>query len=606
MQKRNRKLVSFCSLATLVISSSVVSTTGVKAADNTTQRIGGADRYETASLISQEGWKDGSDYVVIANGQNYADSLTAAPLAKAKDAPILLTQSNNLDSTVLEEIKKLGAKHFIIVGGDGVVSQGVENKIKSEIASSDVKRYGGADRFETSVKVAEAIGASDSIFVANGLKFPDALSVAPIAAIEGAPIVLTQDNELPDSVSDYIKSESGITKSYVAGGDGVVSDSILNSLPGGERLGGTDRYETNSKVIREFADELDFSNIFVASDSKFPDSLTGSALAAKKKSAVVITAQSVSSYTKDLFKDLLNKNTKIIALGGSAVLPDSVISQLKDAITKSPSTGGGGGGSSSGGDNYSNITDDLKSGTGILSSKYTEYKNKVNNTTLRNRYFTIDDLPGQSDDEYVNVNLKDTTEGINDLQDVFAKAQTRYGIEDGVITDVAKFNQDIEKVNDKLSTHFGNIKINNDKTILQFLSGLGSQYFDEDGKLEPDKIKAVIESHADDAEGAYNDFKNDIDTQIDKYFTQNPEGIKLASQTPKISYESIDVTRVVKGDTVIFNASKNTEDAVKQLENNFVLPAYNSDRSYFTGTYKLYLSGSDYIDIKVNPSTAEN
>ncbi|WP_446898613.1 cell wall-binding repeat-containing protein [Clostridium sp. LBM24168] len=597
MQKKSRKLMSFCSLATLVISSSVFSTTLVKSADTNTQRIGGVDRYETASLISRDGWENGSDYVVITNGQSYADNLTAAPLAKAKDAPILLTQESKLSSATLDEIKRLGAKHFIIIGGNGVVSEGIESRIKSEIASSDVERYGGTDRFETSVKVAEALGTSNSIFIANGLRFPDAISAAPIAAIKGIPIILTQEKDLPKAVSGYIKSNPDITKTYIIGGSGVVNDSVLNSLPGGQRLGGIDRYDTNSKVIREFVSEIDSSNIYVASGDRFPDSLTGSVLAAKRKNAIVITSQPASSHTKNLFTDLLNKGTKIVSLGGSAVLPDSLISQLKDVITKTV-PGGGGSGSSSG---DKNITSSLKSGTGILGSIYAVYKNKINNTTLENKYFTIDDLDGQTNDAYINVNLKNTADGINDLQDVFKKAQTRYNIQNGTITDTAKFDQDIEKINDKLSTHFDSLKINNDKTILNFLAELGSQYFDEDGKIVSSKIKNVIESHAGDAEGAYDEFKADIDTQISEYFTQNPEGKDLAAQTIKVTYEGIDITKVIKGNTVIFDASKNAQDAVKQLEDNFILPAYDSGDSYFDGIYRLYLGGSEYIDIKVNP-----
>ncbi|WP_406541240.1 cell wall-binding repeat-containing protein [Clostridium ljungdahlii] len=48
----------------------------------TRDRIYGSDRIGTSLKISQNGWKDGSSTVVIAQGYGYADALCAAPLAK--------------------------------------------------------------------------------------------------------------------------------------------------------------------------------------------------------------------------------------------------------------------------------------------------------------------------------------------------------------------------------------------------------------------------------------------------------------------------------------------------------------------------------------------
>src|SRR5690606_2537764 len=48
----------------------------------TTERLGGADRYETAVLISQAGFPDSAPVVYIANGSTgMADALAAGPLA---------------------------------------------------------------------------------------------------------------------------------------------------------------------------------------------------------------------------------------------------------------------------------------------------------------------------------------------------------------------------------------------------------------------------------------------------------------------------------------------------------------------------------------------
>ncbi|KZL90206.1 cell wall-binding repeat-containing protein [Clostridium magnum] len=121
-------------------------------------RLWGSDRYETATKVAQTGWTSTSDYAVIASGEGYADALCAAPLAKANNAPILLTQNGDLNANALSELKRLNVKHAFIVGGTGVVSQNVEDKIKAQVG--DVQRLAGQNRYETSVKVAEKLGTN--------------------------------------------------------------------------------------------------------------------------------------------------------------------------------------------------------------------------------------------------------------------------------------------------------------------------------------------------------------------------------------------------------------------------------------------------------------
>lgn len=53
----------------------------VYAQEPSTRRIAGANRYETAAEIAQDTYPGGCDTVVLANGENYPDALSASPLA---------------------------------------------------------------------------------------------------------------------------------------------------------------------------------------------------------------------------------------------------------------------------------------------------------------------------------------------------------------------------------------------------------------------------------------------------------------------------------------------------------------------------------------------
>lgn len=98
-----------------------------------------------------------------------------------------------LDNT-LQEIKRLGAKNVVILGGEGAVSKSVADELKK--SGLDVSRISGSSRYETAALIASKVApiGTSKVVVANGMDFPVALSVASHAAKEGLPILLTLDN----------------------------------------------------------------------------------------------------------------------------------------------------------------------------------------------------------------------------------------------------------------------------------------------------------------------------------------------------------------------------------------------------------------------------
>ncbi len=54
----------------------------------------------------------GAEYAVLVNGENFPDALSAAPLAKKYNAPILLNSSWILDTSVEDELKRLEVKQI--------------------------------------------------------------------------------------------------------------------------------------------------------------------------------------------------------------------------------------------------------------------------------------------------------------------------------------------------------------------------------------------------------------------------------------------------------------------------------------------------------------
>ncbi|WP_018212315.1 cell wall-binding repeat-containing protein [Desulfitobacterium hafniense] len=298
-----------------------VTTTGIN-----TIRLGGANRYETSVQISKNGWPNGSAYVVLATGNNYPDALSAAPLAQKYNAPILLTDKT-LPEITLSEILRLQPTQIFICGGTGVVSKAIENQLNTIGISTE--RLEGSDRYATSVAIAKKLGVSSGeLIVVNGYEWSDALSVSPIAAQKGIPILLTDKDALPDSVKSFIDS-SYFSKSYVLGNTSLISNQVKNKLPDSERIEGSDKYQRNINILKKFEDSLDLSKICIATGADFPDALSGSALAANLSSAIVLVDNSsLKSVTTQYSANSLNQTDDVFVFGLQAVVSDNVISKL--------------------------------------------------------------------------------------------------------------------------------------------------------------------------------------------------------------------------------------------------------------------------------------
>ncbi len=316
---KNKLIIMLCIVGvTFSMSTKVMASTNI-------QRICGDDRYNTAIEICKSGWTNGSEYAVLASGENFPDALSAAPLAKKYNAPILLNPGTTLDTRVEDELKKLGVKQVFIIGGSAVIADTVKDKI--EKLNIKTTRLWGQDRYETAVKVAEQLDFKGEIFVANGENFPDAVSAAPIAAKKSMPIILTPNNNLPTSVIKYMKDRN-ISKTYVIGDDSVVSKDIFCSLPNAERTYGDSRYDTNIAVLNKFKNELDFSKIYFANGENFPDALAGSALASKNSSAIILVNDDSGQPTKDFVLSKIPSQCEANIIGGSKVVSNELINYI--------------------------------------------------------------------------------------------------------------------------------------------------------------------------------------------------------------------------------------------------------------------------------------
>ena len=287
-------------------------------------RLAGNNRYETSVAISQNGWKESSDVVVLGRGDLSVDALTGSVLAKKYNAPLLLTKSDELPSVVEDEINRLQPEKIYILGGPAAISEKVVNQLSTKGYLSDVERISGDNRYETSIAVAEEVGNSNQVIVTTGDDTsPDALSIAPYAASKQIPILLTNSKKLSEATSTYMTTIKPVAATII-GGENAVSSMVedkLNNTSTVKRVAGSNRYETSVKIAETFAFEN--KSVFFANGDVFIDALPGSPYAAAMGAPVILTKQSSLSREAERYVET-SMSREYYFLGGEAAISKTV------------------------------------------------------------------------------------------------------------------------------------------------------------------------------------------------------------------------------------------------------------------------------------------
>ncbi|WP_409252050.1 cell wall-binding repeat-containing protein [Bacillus sp. SCS-153A] len=167
--------------------------------------------------------------VFVATGKNFADALSAASIAGAKGMPIVLTNGEGLSDeakAILEDEK------VYVLGGQSAVSDKVVAAAK-EVAI-EVERLSGVNRYGTLAAVlGEFSHSTDSLYVASGKNFPDALSAAPLVTDNNGLLLLVDPNGLPKEVDAFLTKytyQNKISSVTVLGGKGAVGQDARDDL----------------------------------------------------------------------------------------------------------------------------------------------------------------------------------------------------------------------------------------------------------------------------------------------------------------------------------------------------------------------------------------
>jgi len=312
MKKTKKFLASLVimGMVATMVPLNVLAATGV-----TTDRIGGADRYQTANAVADKIVSPTTAILAPAENDNLVDALAAAPLAGTK-SPILLTQSNTLTAATKTELAKLGVTKVYVVGA---ISKTVVDQVSA--MGITVTTLQGADRIATAAMISSKLTTAPAgSFVVGYNALADALSVASYAAANNYSILVANpDGSLPVSEATYKGA-----KVYTVGGPKLVAD-----IAGATRLADTDRFATNKVVLETLG--YTYNKVYVANGTQahLVDSLVASSLAALDGAPIVLTDTFTGGdATAAAIGTKLADNAVVVALGGDQVVTNETLAKV--------------------------------------------------------------------------------------------------------------------------------------------------------------------------------------------------------------------------------------------------------------------------------------
>ncbi|MCS5720679.1 cell wall-binding repeat-containing protein [Herbiconiux sp. CPCC 203407] len=192
-------------------------------------RIKGVDRYEVSAAVSLDAFGPARPVAYVAAGATFTDALSASAAAGKTGGPVLLVRKDSIPGSVEAELRRLAPAKIVVVGGTASISQAVMDSLTA--LQSNTIRVDGADRFEVSAAVSRPVfpPKTDTVFVASGLVYPDALSGSGAAIAHGSPVLLVRPDSIPGPVATEL-TRLKPARIVILGGTSTVSPAVEAQL----------------------------------------------------------------------------------------------------------------------------------------------------------------------------------------------------------------------------------------------------------------------------------------------------------------------------------------------------------------------------------------
>ena len=208
------------------------------------ERVAGANRWRTARAIAERVHRArGADTAYVARGSHasptrgWADAVAAGPVAASEGRPVALARGDGLPEASLDVLRLPGVDRSIVLGGTGALGERVAQQAGAAVRRTS--RIGGADRWQTSLRLAEHAVAEGSdigeVWLVTGRTFADALTAGPVVAKRGGVLLLVDGDRWRASAARRWLQEriDDVDRVFLVGGGSVLPAEVAADLGGG-------------------------------------------------------------------------------------------------------------------------------------------------------------------------------------------------------------------------------------------------------------------------------------------------------------------------------------------------------------------------------------
>ncbi|KAJ51842.1 putative cell wall-binding protein [Clostridium tetanomorphum] len=192
------------------------------------KRLAGKDRFQTCNeVFKQVNAKEKTPFVIV-NGLNFADALSVSAPASINGYPVLLSGKTSLPDYVKNAINDVKPSEVFIIGGEGAISKNIEGELNKINSQTKITRIAGKDRYDTSLKVNQYFKNNESVLLASGQNYPDALSGSALASQINGSLLLVNDSSLSKQINFIDKDKTD--EVIILGGNASVSKRVQETI----------------------------------------------------------------------------------------------------------------------------------------------------------------------------------------------------------------------------------------------------------------------------------------------------------------------------------------------------------------------------------------
>lgn len=277
---------------------------------------------------------------ILSVGETAKINATVTPASFTSYFPLVYTSSDTKVAAVDQSgnIKAAGIGSAVIKISVGSFTFDCAVTVRTQVNySENIKAYRlyGKSRFDTAIDISDkGWDTAETVILANGMNFADALSGVPLSYALDAPILLTQglDTIEPEVLAqiEALKAKNVV----ILGGEMVISKGIASSLSSYNvsRIYGKTRYETCVAIAKEVERENSKipDTVIISTGLVYADALSISTYAAKKGYPIFYVDSKSSNVDENLLSYINDRAEieNVIIIGGTSAVTENHASAL--------------------------------------------------------------------------------------------------------------------------------------------------------------------------------------------------------------------------------------------------------------------------------------